>query len=125
MIEKIRRREYRLPFIGAVVILFCLAADVWIGCGSSFRPRPDTAAPRCRVIKEHLVAVGCFQDPGCSRLVHALVEEHITRRLPEDVPFEPICDITVMTGIFPIDCVMGASTPRDVLACKSYYTGSW
>jgi hypothetical protein len=100
-------------------LLFVLVLS-FVGCSGSVGPfevSPVKAAPTCDAVKAHLVDIGCMQVPMCATAVNAAVEQYITARLPKDVDFSVYCDIALVTGILPVDCVMEAQTPQAVLDC--------
>ena len=91
---------------------------VFLGCsGAKFTFTPDLAAPKCDAVEAHLVEVGCFNDEKCAGFMKQIVEEHITSRMPEGVDFEPYCDIALMSGLLPVDCVMKAVDVPGILKC--------
>lgn len=103
------------------VFLFMLVVSL-VGCAPAESyvnniMTPAKVAPTCDAVKEHLVDVGCMSEPVCAAAVNTAVELYITDRLPKDVPFEVYCDIALVAGLLPVDCVMQAQTPSEVLNC--------
>lgn len=104
-------------------VLFIIGLTfVFFGCGSA-KITPDLAAPKCDAVEAHLVEVGCFNNEQCASFVREIVREHITSRMPDGVEFEPYCDIALMTGLLPVDCVMKAVDVPGILKCVRDWGG--
>jgi hypothetical protein len=98
-------------------VLFIIGLTfVFLGC-SGARITPDLAAPKCDAVEAHLVEVGCFNDEQCASFVREIVREQITNRMPDEVKFKAYCDIALMSGLLPVDCVMKAVDVPGILKC--------
>lgn len=107
-----------------VLLIGLTFAFLVLGCGSAkFTFTPDLAAPKCDAVEAHLVEVGCFHDDRCTGFVKDIVREQITSRIPEGVDFKPYCDIALMTGLLPVDCVMKAVDVQEILKCVQNWGG--
>jgi len=104
-------------------VLFIIGLTfVFLGCGSA-KITPDLAAPKCDAVEAHLVEVGCFNNEQCAGFVREIVKEQITSRMPDGVEFKTYCDITLMTGLLPVDCVMKAVDVPGILKCVRDWSG--
>lgn len=104
-------------------VLFIIGLTfLFLGCGGA-KITPDLAAPKCDAVEAHLVEVGCFNNEQCASFVREIVKEHITSRMPDRVAFEPYCDIALMTGLLPVDCVMKAVDVTGILKCVRDWGG--
>jgi hypothetical protein len=99
------------------ILFLSIAASVALfGCAAT-QMSVTEAAPTCDAMKAHLIEVGCMQNAVCSALVSEAVETHITQRMPENAQFGAYCDIVLMAGILPVECIMEATTIQDVMNC--------
>jgi hypothetical protein len=102
--------------IGNILLVIFLLGIFLFGCGA-IQIEPHETAATCEQLQEHLVEVGCFYNEKCHWMVQELVEENISTRIPESVDFDIYCDIALMTGLLPVDCLMEATTIAGVRAC--------
>lgn len=107
----------------AIFIIAAIGLSVYISGCSGVQLTPNLAVPKCDAVEAHLVDVGCFQNDMCAGIVQDIVEAQITSRIPENVDFGAYCDIALMTGFLPIDCVMDATTATGVLDCAKEFLG--
>jgi hypothetical protein len=103
--------------IAAVVAvgIFILVISLF-GCGA-IQIEPHETAATCEQLQEHLVEVGCFYNEKCHWMVQEIVEKNISTRIPESIDFDVYCDIALMSGLLPVDCLMKATTIAGVRAC--------
>jgi len=100
-----------------IAIGIFLLIILFFGCGASVHIEPYETAATCEQLQEHLVEVGCFYNEKCHWMIQEIVEENISIRIPESVDFDAYCDIALMSGLLPIDCLMEATTIAGVRAC--------
>jgi hypothetical protein len=103
--------------ISAIIVIgiFLLVISLF-GCGA-IQIEPHETVATCEKLQEHLVEVGCFYNEKCYWMVQEIVEKNISTRIPESVDFDIYCDIALMSGLLPVDCLMEATTIAGVRAC--------
>jgi hypothetical protein len=123
MREKQNRKVYGdgIYFIkGAIAAVIAIGIFLFVislfGCGA-IQIEPHETAATCERLQEHLVEVGCFYNEKCHWMVQEIVEKNISTRIPESVDFDVYCDIALMSGLLPLDCLMEATTIAGVRAC--------
>jgi hypothetical protein len=125
--KKLRKKQNRkmygegINFVkGAIAAIIAIGIFLLVifmfGCGA-IKIEPHETAATCEQLQEHLVEVGCFYNEKCHWMVQEIVEENILTRIPESVDFDIYCDIALMSGLLPVDCMMEATTIAGVRAC--------
>ncbi len=99
-----------MKYLGIFLVIILL------GC-ATVDTKPLLAVSTCDSVENHLTEVGCFSDSECMEFVQKIVKEKITNRMPDIVEFETYCDIALMTGLLPVDCVMKATDIPNILKC--------
>lgn len=106
-----------MKMVSVLVLLISI-----LGCGGEPLQLPKVSIHTCDEVKVHLQEIGCMDFELCASVVDDAVEKYITSRLPENVPFEAFCDIALSSRLLPVDCVMQAAKPEEVVDCGKLMT---